>query len=202
MAITYPLALLDDFPGWTIDFELAWRQEQSRHASGRTRVKDFGSPIWRGAWVSRTLSANQLSAWRARLRALENGQHEFIAYESARCRPMAHPGSAALPSGTLHTIGSNNKSVRVESLVGITLSVGDHIQIGENLYSVQEQASGSPTAMFEVRPHLWPGTSTGDPVVIHKPRCLMTIDPRSVSATADPRTGRGSISFSATESRG
>lgn len=202
MALTEPLDLLTGLPGWSSDFNLMARQEQSRHASGRTRVKDFGSPIWRATWRSRTLSANTLDAWRARIEQAMISQMTFKAWQSSRCRPIAHPGASVLPAGTLHTIGVDDKTVRVAGMAGIALSIGDMVRIGSSLYRVLEAASGNPTGLFTITPHLWPGTVTGQAVIIDKPWCLMTVDPGSLSATADPRTGRGSISFSATETRG
>lgn len=202
MALTEPLDLLTGFPGWSTDFSLTARQEQSRHASGRTRVKDFGQPLWRASWQSKTLKPNELDAWRARIEQAMVSQMTFVAWQSSRCRPIAHPGSSYLPVGTLETIGDDNKSIRVNGIVGIQLSVGDMIQIGGRLHRVQEPAAGALTAMFEISPHLWPGTATGASVVLHQPACLMTIDPGSLSAVADPRTGRGSVSFSATQAVG
>ncbi len=93
-------------------------------------------------------------------------------------------------------------SVRVDGLPGITLSVGDMIQIGNDLHRVLEPASGPLTAFFAIEPHLWPGIGSGAVVTLHKPSCLMVIEPGSLSASADPKTGRGSVSFSATEARG
>lgn len=201
MALSEPLDFLDDFPGWCTSFDLLARQEQSRHASGRTRVKDFGQPIWRGAWVSRSLSANQLDAWRARIEHAMVSQMTFKAWQSSRCRPSAHPGSGALPTGELHTIGDDDQTIRVADLTGITLSIGDMLRIGTGLYRALEPASGDPTGFFTITPHLWPGTNTGQDVVIDKPWVAMTVDPGSLSASVDPRTGRGVVSFSATEAR-
>jgi len=201
MALTEPLDLLTDFPGWSTSFDLMARQEQSRHASGRTRVKDLGSPIWRGAWVSKSMNANALDHWRARVEQAMISQMTFTAWQSSRCRPIMHPGAGALPEGTLHTIGDDDKTVRVGGLTGIQISIGDMLRIGGGLYRALEAASGDPTGVFTITPHLWPGTVAEQPVIISKPWCLMTIDPGSLSASADPRTGRGSISFSATEAR-
>jgi hypothetical protein len=203
VAITEPLDLLSGFPGWSTTFELGWRQEQSRHASGRTRVKDFGSPLWQAQYQSRPLSRRQLSYWRARLDAAENGLVTFTAYDMSRCRPMAHQGSGTLPVGELHTIDDNDKAVRVDNLTGITLSVGDMIQIGTGLYRVQEAATAASglTPLFEVRPHLWAGTAVGDEVVIERPSCLMTVVPGSIQASSD-MSGRGAISWQAIEARG
>lgn len=204
MAITEPLNLLDGFPGWSTSFELMARQEQSRHASGRTRVKDFGSPIWMGTWVSRTLSPNLLDEWHARLSAAAIDQMTFWGRPLSRCRPIKHPGQSALPVGSLQTIGANNKSARVSGLPGIALSIGDMVQVGNNLHRVLEPAAAVAglTPLFELRPHFWPGTATGQPVLISKPSCLMVIVPGSVSAAGDARTGRGPVSFQAMEARG
>ncbi|QMV00170.1 hypothetical protein GHV40_01110 [Devosia sp. D6-9] len=205
MALNEPLDLLTDFPGWSTEFSLLWRQEQSRHASGRTRVKDFGSPIWQATFVSKVMKPNTLDMWRAKLTAAENGLLTFTAYPTSRCRPILHPGAAALPTGLLDTMNANNKAIRVSGLVGVSLSVGDFIKIGTNLYQVMEPAVADEdglTPLFEVRPHLWPGQAVGDVVVIVKPSCTMTVVPGSVSATADPRTGRGSISWQGIEARG
>lgn len=201
MALTEPLDLLTGFPGWSTDFSLMARQEQSRHASGRNRVKDFGQPLWRGTWQSRSMRPNELDAWRARIEHAQNSQMTFMAWQSSRCRPIKHPGTGALPAGKLYAIGDDDKTVRVEDLPGIHLSTGDLLRIGTGLYRVQEPASGNPTGFFTITPHLWPGAATGQSVVISKPWVAMTIDPGSLSAPADPRTGRGSISFSATEAR-
>lgn len=91
MAITYPLNLLDNLPGWTTDFNLLYRQEQSRHASGRTRVKDFGTPIWEASYITKNLSPNTLDYWRGRLNSLENGFQTFRGYPKSRCWPISHP---------------------------------------------------------------------------------------------------------------
>lgn len=203
MAISEPIDLLTDFPGWSTRFELAWRQEQSRHASGRTRVKDFGSPLWTASYQSRPMKRKDLDFWRARLDLLENGLVEFVAYQISRCRPMAHQGTATLPEGLLHTIGDDDKSVRVSSLGGVTLSVGDMIQIGGNLHRVMEGAVASSglTPLFEIKPHLWPATVVGDDVIIEKASCLMTAVPGSITTTSE-LNGWGSVSWQAIESRG
>lgn len=204
MALTEPLDLLDSFPGWSTDFALQARQEQSRHASGRTRTKDLGSPLWAGTWATRVMNPNELDRWRALLSAAMIDQMTFRGRKLSRCRPAMHPGSSTLPTGELQSVGVNNKAIRVDDLPGISLSVGDMIQIGNDLYEAVEPAVAAAglTPLFEVRPHLWPNAAVGQPAIISKPGCLMTIVPGSLSASADLRTGRGSITFSAIEARG
>lgn len=202
MTITYPLDLLDGFPGWPTEFELLYRQEHSRQENGRTIVKDRGSPLWRASYQSRSLKPNELDAWRARLASLENGLQTFKGYALSRCRPILHPGSSALPTGSLFSIEANRKAIRLTALNGVSLSVGDMIQIGtKDLHQVMEPTSGTPTGLFEVRPHIWPGVATGTAVTVHKPHCLMAIVPGSITSTADAATGRGAISFQAVEAR-
>lgn len=212
MAITYPLDILADFPGWTPEFDLLWRQEQSRQANGVTRVKDFGSPLWRLSAVSRSLSPNLLDEWRARLDALENGLEQFKGYSLSRCYPIAYP-NGSWPTGgafngttaAINAINPNRKSITLKQLpAGFQLRVGDMIQVGTaNLHRVQEAATANGsglTAAFEVRPHLWPETVINDAVSVKSPACLMAVVPGSASSTSD-LAGRGTVSFQAVEAR-
>lgn len=212
MTISYPLDLLAGFPGWSTEFDLLWRQEQSRQANGVTRPKDLGAPLWKASYVTRNLSPNELDEWRARLRALENGVQEFRGVPLSRCYPIAYPrgswptGSDFAGVGTLSVVGSNRKSIALSGFpAGFQLRIGDMLRIGgRNLHSVEEVATANTagtTGMFEIRPHLWPETVVGDTVSIKRPFCLMTVVPGSVSSTADLQTGRGSVSFQAIESR-
>lgn len=233
LAITYPLDLLDNLPGWSTDFNLLYRQEQSRHASGRTRVKDYGTPIWTATYVSKNLSPNTLDYWRARLNLLENGLNTFKGYPKSRCWPIAHPNgllvepenwvlqngawndgglwltgipwnSNSLGSATVNSVNSNNKALSIKDAPYLTLKTGDYISINERLHQVMEDVDPSltgTTVEFEVRPHLSISTAVNDPVLFHKPYCLMTLVPGSANASSG-LNGRGSISFQAIEARG
>lgn len=195
--------VLYQFPGWTTEFEPLFRQEYSRRADGVTIGKDFGDAIWSGAWTSKSLSPNELDYYRSRMELLEGVINRFRGYPLSRCRPILHPGSAVLPTGTLNEISSDRRSVRLSGLTGITLSPGDLIQIGTtDLHRVMEVvAPGSPTALFKIRPGVWPGVVTGATVSVSKPSCIMGLVPGSLTSTADPSTGRGSISFKGIEVR-
>ncbi|AKR55700.1 hypothetical protein XM25_07795 [Devosia sp. H5989] len=217
MALTEPIDLLSGFPGWSTSFDLLWRQEQSRQASGRTRVKDLGSPLWWASYISRSLSPNELDYWRARLDVLENGLLTFTGYSLTRCFPIAYP-MGSWPTGddfdgvsaTIHTLGANNKSLRVTDLpAGFQFSIGDMIQVTtatgkDYLFRVNEAALADGTGLtptFEVRPHFPAGVSEGDTVSVKRPSIPMVLMPGSISSTADARTGRGTISFDAIEAR-
>lgn len=212
MALTEPFDILSDFPGWTPVFEPRIRQELSGTAGGRIYTKDFGSPLWTLTASSKSLKANDLDAWRAKLNSLAAAQQTFLGYSLSRCYPIAYP-NGSWPTGVsfdgisanLFAIASDNKSIRISSLPsGFALSVGDMLQIGDaDLYRVREAAvaASGTTGSFEVFPNLWPGTVTGTAVSVKTPHCLMVVVPGSVSSPADPSTGRGSISFQGIEAR-
>lgn len=219
MSISYPLDILDGFPGWSIEFDLLWRQEQSRQANGRTIVKDLGSPLWRATYQSRSLSINDLDDWRARLASLENGLQTFKGYPLSRCFPILYPngswptgGSFDGVSAAIASIGAGNKSLTVDQLpAAYQLSRGDFISVAYGsdptqygLHQVMEAAAADGSgisAEFEVRPHLWPGMAIDDVVSVKRPFCIMAIVPGSVSSQADLQSGRGVVSWQAVEVR-
>lgn len=208
MAITFPYDLLDNFPGWSTEFDLFYRQEQSRSASGRTFVKDFGSPLWRAVYQSRSLRINELDEWRARLNALDNGLHTFLGRSTSRCYPINDPKGSIIGTTTitLSSILPSRKEIVLAGLpVGYTLVAGDQIQIGtRNLHRVVAATAPSPgaaTSQIEVRPHIWPETMASDEVKLIKPVCRMVIIPGSISTVSDFSTGRGSVSFQSIEAR-
>ncbi|MEN5297528.1 hypothetical protein ABE530_04130 [Brucella sp. TWI559] len=202
MPITYPYDILASFPGWSTEFDLLYRQEQSRTAGGKTYVKDLGSPLWQATYMSRSLPANVLDAWRARLKLLEGGLQEFLGRPISRCFPIAHPnglGVGDASSLTLGAIGEDRKTLRLSNRpAGYSPSIGDYLQLGpRNLHQI-----GNINGLdIEVRPHFWPETVVGNSVTIVRPSCRMTIVPGSISTTAELQTGRGSVSFQAIESR-
>lgn len=174
MAINFPLNLIDDLQdvGWSVEFNLLYRQEQSRHASGRTRVKDFGTPIWQATYITKNMSPNKLDFWRARLNALENGLQTFVAYPTSRAWPIKHPNGLAvstddwvlengfwddggvwfdgipwngnlLTSGRVNSVNANNKALSIKEVSFLDLSIGDYISIEDKLYQVMEDVVGS-----------------------------------------------------------
>jgi len=210
MALVQPFNILPGFPGWTTGFSLRYRQEQSTQASGRVLVKDMGSPLWTLRATSKTLSANNLEAWRARLAALENGIATFWGYPMSRCYPIKYPngswptGAAFSGNATLASINANRKAISLSALpAGFVLSVGDYISIAGDLHQVMETATasgGGITAEFEVRPHIWPSVVAPKAVSVKQPACLMALVPGSVSSDS-AMNGWGSVSFSAMEAR-
>lgn len=213
MAITFPFDLLANWPGWSTDYDLLRREEQSRTAAGVTYVKDFGEPLWRASYITRSLKPNELDYWRARVEALDGGQQLFLAYPLSRCAPIRYPNNTWPTTNgfnggnaTVGSIQSNRKELSITGLGGgFVVSVGDMMRIGtRNLHRVIAGGtanSGGTASGIEVRPHLWPETGGGDNVSFRKPYCRMTIVPGSVQSSADPATGRGTLRFDAVEAR-
>jgi len=191
---------MEGFPGWTTRFELMWRQEQSRHASGRTRVKDFGTPIWAASYQSSELNPNQVDVWRGKLDALENGIVPFRTWSKSRCWPILHPKGVGAVNGEIASIGGDNKSISITWDGGTTvLSVGDMVELNETrLHRVVALLGGG---MIGIQPYLSAGALVGQDVNIHKPGVLMTIMPGSIN-TQTGLNGRGTITFQAIEARG
>lgn len=218
MAISFPLDFLPDWPGWSTQFDLAWRKEFSRQGNGATRKKDLGTPLWRAKYQTRDLFLpSQLDYWRAVLNSMDGGEKTFRGYQIARTYPILYP-NGSWPTGvsfdgesaTVHTVGVNNKSLRIDLLpAGYTISVGDFLSIEygsptkyflcQAIESATADGSGI-TPTFEVRPHLPVGLAVDGIVRVKRPFCLMTVDAETLSIPAN-LIGRGSISFEATEYR-
>jgi len=212
MALSDPFDFLPDFAaiGWVTSFDLMYRQEQSRTAGGRTLVKDLGSPLWQLKAQSKPLRPNELDKWRARLAAMENGFATFYGYSLSRTYPIAYPkgswptgGAFSGTTATLSSVNANRKAGRVDDLpAGFKLSVGDYISVEGDLHQVMEDATASGAGLtpeFEVRPHFWPGVSSGA-VSVFRPSCIMAIVPGSISSDAG-LNGWGSVAFQALEAR-
>jgi len=217
---------MEGFPGWTTQFELMWRQEQSRHASGRTRVKDFGTPIWMASYQSREMNPNEIDEWRARMNALENGMVTFRAWSKSRCWPILHPyGRYIIPPGwvledgfwnddgewlmgipwdapaTITTEGeiltvSGGKVITTD--LPVNFSIGDYIELNDKWLHQVVDVDG---IALTLTPHLSVGVLVGQAVNVRKPGVLMTVVPGSVN-TQTGLNGRGSLTFQATEARG
>lgn len=194
--------ILADFPGWSLEFDLSNRLELSRHASGRTRSKNLGDPVWMGVWQTRQLRPNALDYWRAILKDIENRQEEFDGYALSRCRPIMHSARGPAVPGplTINAVGGDNRSFSLSGAMGLKLRVGDMVQVGDAaLYRVLSNSDDGE--IFDVSPQLRAGTAPADEVSVLKPHCPMTIEPGSIQTQAS-LTGWGTVIFQAVESRG
>jgi hypothetical protein len=210
VTVTFPVDFLSDFPGWSTEFDLLYRQEQSRSANGKTYAKDLGSPLWKATYQSRSLRPNELDYWRARLKTLENGLQTFKAWPLSRSYPIAYPrgswptGAAFSGSGLVNALTS--KALSLGGLpAGYVVSIGDFVQVGTaDLYQALETATAAGsgiTGIFEVGPFVWPTSLVGAQAKLMKPSCVMALVPDSLTTTANLSDGRGTITFQAIEAR-
>ncbi len=215
---------MENFPGWTTRFELFYRQEQSRSASGRTRVKDFGTPLWRATYQSKLLTPNQVDEWRARLNALGNGLGTFQAWPTSRCWPINYPNGEievpvdwvleddswgpgglwltgipwSLTAPTTTTVGTVANPLTLSFATPVALTIGDYFQIGTRLH----QVVGLPSAgVYTVAPQLSVGVLAGQTVTLYRPSATMALVPNTVSSQTS-LNGRASITFEAMETLG
>lgn len=210
MTITYPVSLLDEFPGTTRRFDLVYQQEHSPLRSGKQIVADVGPALWRMDVVSVLMRPALLKYWKARLASLENGIQTLIGYDMTAKWPIAYPRGTWPTLGAFNGIGAlyavpSTKAVRISGLPqGYQVSVGDYISFDYGtsqraLHQAVESAvadGDGRTAAFEVRPHIRPGYEIATAVSLVKPHALMMIVPDSVAVPGD-EWARGTVSFSA-----
>lgn len=210
-ALTFPLDLILRGVFWRRSFRLQYRQEVSRVANGGSIRKDFGRPLWMAEYQSKVMSANEISAMRARLDSMDGGIQTFRGLDPARCRPIAYPAKRGFPvgttgSGTLSQIFSDNKRVALSGMgPGFVVTAGDMMQIGTgDLYSVVQGGTSNAQGTIseiELRPFIWPGTTTGTAVTFIKPSCIMAVAPETITEDVSALTGRGTYTFQAWEVR-
>lgn len=213
MALAEPYDILANWPGWQTAFDPVERGDISRQKNGVTRTRLGVMPIWMMKAESTNLGPNRHDALKGLMQRLAGLQTLILGYSLTRVYPISYP-NGSWPTGgafsgvaaSLHTIGTDNHSIRVTALpAGFVLVGGDMVQIGAgDLHRVQETVTASGaglTPLFEIYPPLWPSVATGQAVAVKRPHCLMRIVPGSVSAPMDKTTGRGSVSFEAMEAR-
>lgn len=196
MAITYPRDFLEEFPGWNTEFDLVWRQEISRKASGAAIVKDLGTPLWKGTWQSVRLKPNELSYWRAILASLENGNRLFRGWDKARKYPILYPNGAPGSDsiGAIATVSTDRLTVSFSGISTMNLRPGDFFDCNnQNLYQIMENSNGGSAC--EIRPALYLSDDVGDVCNFWKPAAQMRIIPGSINSPTDVATGKGIISF-------
>ncbi len=171
---------------WT----LVSRQEYSRQANGVTRAKDFGSALWNAQYTTAPLPNDDAIAFEAALNSLDGVINSFYAGDLRRIYPRAHADGNFTDSAKIASIGGDGKSLSLNTLAaGFQLSVGDYLSFdygtgpSRALHQLVEAvtANGSGvTPIFEVRPYLQPGATTGTAVTMKRPAAAMVLMPASI----------------------
>lgn len=212
MALVFPLsadAFINELQVETAQFYSSRMDSSSRTRGGAVIAINRTDPFWMAS-ITCALGSLEQSA-RAEAFVESVGVNSFYMYNVQRPFPASDPRGISLQgtSPTLHTIGSNNRSLRITGLPSsFQLSIGDMLAYSSNgvlgLHRVREDAVATApglTPLFEVTPHLKSGISTGAAVALVRPSVLMKID----WSTYEPPTGKGpnasGMSFSAYEAR-
>lgn len=169
-------------------FQPMYRQELSRQANGVTLIKDFGTSLWTLAASSVPLFHADALDFEAMLSSMDNGIGTFHGFDARRPYPRSKPDGIFSDTSEISTVGGNGKSLALSGLpAGMVLSRGDHLAFNvagwRSLHQVMETVTASGpgvSPLFEVRPHLFPGTTVGLDVTLKQPATVMMLVPGSV----------------------
>lgn len=179
-------------------FRLDVQQELSGLGSGDVLAAQLAPTRWIADVQTKPMRPPEARVVQSRIEALDGSLNEFFLYDPWKCVPASDPRGAILgaSSVTIHTVGSNNKSLRLGGLpAGYVLTEGDHLHfdygsspVRRALHRVAETVTagtGGLSPLFEVRPHLRPGATTGLAVSLLKPAAKMILVPGSLSVQGD-----------------
>lgn len=179
----------------TQSFNLKHRSELSRHASGWSRPKDLGYPLWVGSWGTVERKNDFAIELEAIIRSMDDGIHGFLAGDLRRQYPKAYPTGAFTDSGQLDAATTGSQA-KIKSLpAGFVITRGDYFcfdyTIGSVTYRAYHQAMESVTAsgagltaLFDVRPYIISGWAASAPVTFKKPTACFKLDPGSFDPEA------------------
>lgn len=190
MAITLPLAW-SAFAGKlrivSASFTLTRYEETSGTARGELLVRRIAQEKWRAEIGLDRLPLEEAGEIEALVERL-GSSGQFDLHNPRRPFPALDPAGALLGSATpvIHTVGADNRSLRLSGLpAGYVLSVGDMLAFGRgtnperwSLHRIVERAvaaSSGQTGLFEVEPHLRPGTAPGAAVELRRPVARMQL---------------------------
>jgi len=173
-------------------------QEIARTASGIIAAKDMGPAIWQIELTTIPRTSDDQVTMEAMLHSLDGSVQTFSAHDLRRPYPLAHSDGAFSDSGYLHTVDSGNRQISIGGLPsGLILSPGDYLAFdygsSRALHQVMEPAvasGGGLTPLFEVRPHVRPGysTGTGTPVTLKRASAIFALSPDGITMqTIGPR---------------
>lgn len=188
-------------------FKLPPNQSYSQSAGGSVWPESSTSAIWTCKYGTVPKKNVDIVTFEAILRSLNGMMNKFEAWDLRRPYPKAYANGVFSDSGTIHTIGSDNKSMRLQSLpANFALNVGDYFSFdyepvtgvtARALHQITEAvtADGSgTTALFEFTPHLRDGVTTGTAVRFKRPAALFTLMPSNFEPSVEDVL-HGSVTF-------
>lgn len=205
MTLTFPRAdILSIGSVVQLSFRLVSLQEIARSAGGVIAAKDMGPAIWQIEATTIPRTPDDEVTFEAALHSLDGSVRTFSAYDLRRPYPLAHATGLFDDSGYLHTVDSDKTRIRIGGLPeNLTLSPGDYLAFdyggSRALHQVVESAvasGGGLTPLFEVRPHIRSGysTGTGTPVTLKRASGIFALTPDGISIqSSGPRVWSATI---------
>lgn len=197
MAITFPLsidALADRLKIQAVSWRLERYDELSGLGSGEILAAQLAPPRIVADVEVAPMYHSAASQVQALIESLDGPINSFYLFAPQRRYPQSDPDGSGLGSSvpTIHSIGSNNKSLRLKALPDdYVLTAGDYLAFdyGSNperraFHRIVETVaanSGGITPYFEVRPHLRPGVEVDTTVILKEPAAKVIIVPGSFS---------------------
>lgn len=180
MAISFPLvALFNNEVILTKRFQLMYRQDTSRLASGLTIARDYGTPLWVADFQTATLSHDDCIKVEAYLSALDGVTRKFTAWDTRRPYPLAYPTGSFSDSGSVGNLPTSVNQIGLKGLpANFQISVGDKfaIEYGSGQRTIHQSiedvtANGSGvTSDFAIRPFRPADVDVNDVVTFKKPK--------------------------------
>jgi hypothetical protein len=174
-------------------FNLRYRQEFARSASGRLQGKDLGPPVWEAEFDSVPLGLGAADGLMADFLSLGGLRQSFLAYDPVRPAPLSVQGGSlsALQSASVVAafISTDRARVRLEGLpAGFVISRGDRLGLRgvtgrEYLFAVSEGAVASGLGVagpFTVSPSVPVSIAAGAVATLIKPMIEMRLVPGSL----------------------
>ena len=202
MALTFPLSLnsfADKLRITSVQWQLKRWDQLSGVGSGDVLAAQLAPPRISGTVTIAPMYHDDAAEVQALVESLDGPMQSFFLYAPQKAYPRYDPDGSKLGASTvtIHTVGSNNKSLQLQGLPsGYVMSTGDYLAydysmnpVRRGFHRISETVTtpGSGISpLFEVRPHLRPGTTTGLAVTLIKPAAKVFIVPE----TFDPGTAR------------
>lgn len=189
-----PAADLADLLGIeSANWRLGDQQEYSAVGNGEIIAADLGVRYWVADCTTKPYRHTEARGIQARFEALNGSLNSFYLYDPQGCYPAADPGGLILGTSApvIHTVAGSNKELRVSGLpADYVITIGDLLAFDYGsperralhrvLATVTADSAGL-TPLFEVRPHIRPGTVAGDVVLLSKPAAKVKIIPGTFS---------------------
>lgn len=210
MAVTLPRTdILSSAAFRQAMFTLPPTQRFSVTEGGSLLAEESTSALWQCMYETVPMLHTEAVTFEAKLRSLAGMVHGFYAYDLRRPYPAAYPDGVFSDTGTIHTLGSDNKSMRIDNLpANFQLSVGDYLAFdygdadydvpdARALHQVMEDVTASGaglTASFEVYPPIRDNAAVGAAVTLKTPSALFVLTPENFEPSIQD-VMFGSVSF-------